>query len=322
MIMGRLPPLPAVRVFEAAARHENFTLAAGELGMTQAAVSYQIRLLEERLGLPLFVRAKQRVTLSDAGRRLAPSVSSAFDTLSEAFSSIVDEDEGVLSISTAQSFASNWLASRLGTFQLAQPELAVRVQTGSNFVDFAGGEADAAIRMGLGPWPGLRHHFLFHLHFTPICSPDFRDRHRLAEPSDLLRVPRLTPGDDWWEQWLCAAEVAEPAAGAAGIRLDSQTTEGQAALAGHGIAMLTPLFWKAELASGRLVQPFPLIACERRAVWLVYPEHKRNQAKIRAFRDWLLREVAAEAAEAPNEVFTPPADASPPNLTAEAAAAV
>src|SRR3954454_542488 len=127
--MRQLPPLPSIRVFEAAARHENFTLAGGELGMTQAAVSYQIRLLGERVGVALFVRSKRRVTLSDAGRRLAPIVSDAFDRLSEGFSGVIDEDESVLAISTAQTFASNWLAAHLGAFQVARPELAVRLQT-------------------------------------------------------------------------------------------------------------------------------------------------------------------------------------------------
>jgi LysR family glycine cleavage system transcriptional activator len=306
--MRHLPPLAAVKVFEAAARHENFTQAAAELGMTQAAVSYQVRLLEERLGVPLFLRSKQRVTLSEAGRKVAPLVSTAFDGLSEAFASLVEEDEGVLTISTAQTFASNWLAGHLGAFQIARPELAVRLQTGNRLVDFARDEADVAVRMGAGPWPGLRAHFLFHHHFTPMCTPEFRDRHGLSESKDVLKVPRLTPDDDWWKQWLSAAGLPVPEERSPGIRLDSQATEGQAAMAGHGLGMLTPMFWKAELRSGRLVQPFPLIACERRGHWLVYPEHQRGRAKIRAFRDWLLREIEAEAADGPAEAFTPPRD--------------
>ena len=304
--MRKLPPLAAVRVFEAAARHENFTLAAAELGMTQAAVSYQMRLLEERLGVPLFLRSKRRVTLTEAGRRVAGPVSAALDGISEAFSGLVDEDESVLSISTAQTFATTWLAPRLGGFQLERPELAVRVGTENRMVDFARDEADVAIRMGQGPWPGLRHHFLFHLHFTPICTPEFRDRHGIETAEDLLRVPRLSPGDAWWKTWLGAAGLVAPEGRTPGILLDSQATEVQAVYSGHGIALLTPLFWRAELASGRLVQPIPLIACDPRAHWLVYPEHKRNRAKVRAFRDWLLREVAAEAPNAPPEVFRAP----------------
>jgi LysR family glycine cleavage system transcriptional activator len=304
--MRRLPPLAAVKVFEAAARHENFTLAAAELGMTQAAVSYQIRLLEERLGVPLFLRSKRRVTLTEAGRRVAQPVSSALDGIAEAFSGLVDDDENVLSISTAQTFASTWLASRLGVFQLQRPELAVRVSTDNAMVDFARDETDVAIRMGLGPWPGLRHHFLFHLHFTPLCTPEFRDRHALAGPADLLHVPRLSPEDDWWKLWLADAGLTPPEGRTPGILLDSQATEAQAVFAGHGIALLTPMFWRAELAAGRLVQPFPLVTCDPRAHWLVYPEHKRSRAKVRAFRDWLLAEIAAEAPNAPAGVFTPP----------------
>jgi LysR family glycine cleavage system transcriptional activator len=305
--MRRLPPLPSVRVFEAAARHENFTLAAAELGMTQAAVSYQVKLLEERLGVPLFHRARQRVTLSEAGRRVAPLLSDAFDRISDAFEGLVGEDESVLTISTAQTFASNWLAPRLGTFQIERPELAVRLQTTSAMVDFARDDVDVALRMGLGPWPGLREHFLFRLHGTPVCTPDFRNRHAIAGPQDLLRVPRLSPEDIWWKLWLADAGVAEPeGVRPGGIRLDSQVTEGNAVLAGHGVGMLTPLFWKAELASGRLVQLFPHVMAEPRALWLVYPEHKRGRAKLRAFRDWLLRAVAEEIPSAPPAVFTPP----------------
>lgn len=307
--MRHLPPLPSVRVFEAAARHENFTLAAGELGMTQAAVSYQIRLLEERLGVPLFVRSKRRVTLSEAGRRLAPVVSDAFDRLSEGFSGLVDEDESVLGISTAQTFASNWLAARLGGFQIARPELAVRLLTSNALADFARDEVDVAVRMGTGPWPGLRQHFLFCLYATPLCTPDFRDRHGLERPEDLLRVPRLNAHDWWWKEWLEAAGVAlEDETPQHGIRLDSQSLEGNAALAGHGVGLLTPLYWNAELAAGRLVQPFDLVVVSGPALWLVYPEHKRGRAKIRAFRDWLLAEMSAEAARAPADAFTPPAE--------------
>ena len=308
--MRHLPPLAAVRVFEAAARHENFTLAAAELGMTQAAVSYQIRLLEERLGVPLFVRARQRVALSDAGRRAAPLVTAALDGISDAFESLVDADESVLTISTHQTFATNWLAPRLGAFQVARPELAVRLQTDSRLVDFARDDVDVAVRMGNGPWPGLRCHFLMRLHSTPVCSPHFRERHRIAEPADLLRVPRLSPDDDWWKNWLALMGVAEPdGVRRPAIRLDSQVAEGNAVLAGHGVGMLTPIFWKSELASGRLIQLFPLVAAEPRSIWLVYPEHKRTRPKIRAFRDWLLAEIEAERSGAPAEIFEEPAPA-------------
>ena len=290
--MRKVPPLTAVRVFEAAARHENFTTAAAELGMTQAAVSYQIRLLEERLGVPLFARAKRRVTLTDAGRRAAPMVSGAFDTLSDAFSEIVAENEAVLTISASQTFASNWMAPRLGAFQLARPELAVRLQTENRLIDFASEEVDVGIRTGTKPWPGLQRHFLFRLTATPMCSPAYRDAHGIAAPQDLLRVTQLNPQDEWWKAWFAAAGVSEEEVRRQpGIRLDSQAMEGSTALAGHGVGMLSPLYWQAEIAAGRLVQLFPLMMEGGPCFWLVYPEHKRNQTKIRAFREWLLSEV-------------------------------
>ena len=305
--MRRLPPLSAVRVFECAARHQNFTAAAGELGMTQAAVSYQIRLLEERLGLPLFARAKGRVSLTEAGRRIAPLLSSAFDTLEEAFSGLVADDEGLLSISTAQSFATTWLAPRLGAFQVRHPDLAVRLSTDNRLIDFSTGEFHAAIRVGRGDWPGLRCHFLFRLSFSPICSAEFAARHHIERPAQLLELPRLTPQDHWWREWLAQVGVVAPdAEGGRGIVLDNQVMEANAAFAGTGIALMTPMFWRAELASGRLVQPFEHLFVSDAVVWLVYPESRRGQRKITLFRDWLLDEVRRAAQSEPAEVFTPP----------------
>ena len=305
--MQRLPPLSAVRVFEAAARYQNFTQAAAELGMTQAAVSYQIRLLEERLGLPLFTRAKGRVTLTEAGRRIAPLVASAFETLEEAFSGLVADDQSILSISTAQTFATTWLAPRLGAFQVKHADLAVRLSTDNRIVDFSTGEFHAAVRIGRGDWPGLRCHFLFRSHVTPICSAEFFARHRLERPDQLHDVIWLSPSDSWWRSWLREVGVeARETETLPGLVLDNQVMEANAAFAGAGIAMMTPMFWRKELEAGRLVQPFPHLHFPGTSHWLVYPEGRRNQAKIAAFRDWLLREVREMAASEPAELFTPP----------------
>jgi LysR family glycine cleavage system transcriptional activator len=307
--MRMLPPLSSVRVFEAAARHQNFTVAAAELGMTQAAVSYQIRLLEERLGLSLFVRAKGRVALTEAGRRIAPKVGSAFETLEDAFSGLLADDETLLSITTAQSFAMTWLAPRLGDFQVRHPQLAVRLSTDNRIVDFSSGEHHCAIRVGLGDWSGLRCHFLLRQHFTPICSAEFQRRHRLEQPEQLLAVPRLSAGDRWWQDWFGDVGVdAGDGAAPPGLGLDNQVMEANAAFAGAGIALMTPLFWRQELASGRLVQPFGHVHLSRTCQWLVYPEPRRNQPKIAAFRSWLLAAMAEEAKTGPKAVFEPPAN--------------
>ena len=306
--MPKLPPLSAVRVFEAAARHQNFTQAAGELGMTQAAVSYQMRILEERLGAPLFARVKGRVQLTEAGRRVAPLVGKAFETLEDAFSGFVAEDQAVLSLSAAQTMATTWLAPRLGSFQIRHPDLAVRLSTDNRLVDFSTGEFHAAIRVGRGEWPGLRSHFMFRLNFTPICSAEFAAQHNLKVPAQLLEVQRLSPGDDWWRDWMREAGVAEPGCGGVdpGLVLDNQVMEANAAFSGAGIALMTPMLWREELKSGRLVQPFEHVHITDRSHWLVYPESRRNQPKIAAFRDWLLAECAKQAQLEPAEIFRQP----------------
>ena len=305
--MRNLPPLSAVRVFEAAALYQNFTQAAAELGMTQAAVSYQVRLLEERLGLSLFARAKGRVSLTESGRRIAPLAASAFDTLEEAFAGLVSDDQGVLSISAVQTFATTWLAPRLGAFQIRHPDLAVRLSTDNRLVDFSTGEFHAAIRIGRGGWSGLKCHFLFRSHVTPICSAEFARRHKLERPEQLHDVLWLSPTDSWWSEWLRGAGVgARPVEGLPGLVMDSQVMEANAAFAGAGIAMMTPLFWRAELESGRLVQPFDHLYFPGNSHWLVYPEARRTQPKIAALRNWLLAEVETLKATEPAALFIPP----------------
>jgi LysR family glycine cleavage system transcriptional activator len=293
--MRRLPPLAAVRVFEAAARHENFTAAANELGMTQAAVSYQVKLLEERLGAPLFRREKRRVVLTDAGRKAAPQITRAFDAIDAAFGAIRADDEAVLTVSTSNTFANTWLAWRLGSFQMNHPEMAVRLLTSDALADFVSDDVDVAIRAGLGGWEELHEELLVRIDFTPMCSPGFLRRHGPFEPDDLLRVPQISPHDPWWPFWLREAGVEVPdGPPRVGVRLDSQAHEGHAAMAGQGIAMLTPFFWRNDLAEGRLVRPFDQVSTRGYAYWLCYPEARRGVAKIRRFREWLLAELARD----------------------------
>jgi len=292
--MRHLPPLAAVRVFEAAARHGNFTRAAEELGMTQAAVSYQVKLLEERLGVALFHRIRRQVTLTEAGRRIAPMVSGAFDTLDSAFAAARAEDESMLTISTSQTFANTWLAWRLGGFQVQHPDMAVRLLVNDALIDFGSEDVDMAVRVGLGPWPGLTADLLLRIDFTPMCSPDFLARHGgRIDPADMLDLPLISPQDPWWAYWLREAGVDVPdGVIKPGIRLDSQANEGNAAMAGQGVAMLTPFFWRNDLADRRLVRLSDQLSSRGYAYWLVYPEQRRNVPKIKRFREWLLVEIA------------------------------
>jgi LysR family glycine cleavage system transcriptional activator len=297
--MRRRPPLAAIRAFEAAARTENFTAAAAELGMTQAAVSYQVKSLEERMGAPLFVREKGRVRLTPLGARLLPSLSNAFDTIEAAFATHREEDESLLTITTTQTFANTWLAWRLGAFQIDHPELAVRMSASNEVVDLRSGDADVAIRAGRGDWEGLDHHELFKSSFTPMASPECvasveRELGRKLEPDDLLHRNRINPSDDWWLQWF--ADNGAPADDGIfrrpGVRLDSQADEGHAAMAGQGFALLTPLLWKGDVAAGRLRVPFPdRVSTRGWAYWLIYPSERRMVPKVKRFREWLLAEM-------------------------------
>ena len=303
--MRRLPPLAAIRAFEAAARTENFTAAAAELGMTQAAVSYQVKSLEERLGAPLFIREKGRARLTPLGARLLPPLSSAFDSIEAAFASHREEDESLLTVTTTHTFANTWLAWRLGAFQMEHTDLAVRMTTSNEVCDLRAGDADVAIRAGGGGWEGMEHHRLFESQFTPMASPDCiaaveRKLGRRLEPNDVPNQNLINPNDDWWQQWFSDNGVPadEFVLKRPGIRLENQANEGHAAMAGQGFALLTPLLWKGDVAAGRLQVPFPdRISARGWAYWLVYPADRKLTPKIKRFKEWLISEMERSKAD-------------------------
>ena len=293
---AKLPPLAAIRAFEAAARHQSFTRAAAELGMTQAAVSYQIRLLEDRIGAPLFRRLPRQVALTEAGRRLAPAVTEAFEALRSAFEGIGPAVDKRLTMSVLPTFAAHWLVPRLGRFQAAHPQIAVQLDISNDVVDFSRDEFDLAIRSGLGDWPDLEAHCLLASHFTPVCSPQLLQGGEVSTPADILALPLIGPGDPWWKEWFAAAGLgAVDLSDRPGHTLPNQQFEGMAAMAGQGVALVNPRFFAADLAAGRLVQLFDLVVEAERSYWLVYPKARRRSHKIRAFRDWILAEAACDA---------------------------
>jgi LysR family glycine cleavage system transcriptional activator len=305
--MLHLPPLSAIRVFEAAARLENFTAAAQELGMTQAAVSYQVRLLEERLGISLFHRLGRKVALTAKGHEIAPVLTRAFDQMRQGFAALTQDHSAVLTISCTNSFAHLWLAPRIGAFQMRHPQLAVRIQAEDAVVDLARVGVDLAIRGGKGDWPGLEARLLAHNRLVPMCSPAWLDRHGpIADAQALHTLPRLSPDDMWWHEWFAAMAVeADPAQGPPGIALDSQVMEGRAAIAGQGVAILNHFLWKAEIESGLLVEAVPSSVREIASYWVVYPPHIRNTPKVKAFRDWIMADFAAEIAADPEGRYLP-----------------
>lgn len=290
-----IPPLAALRAFEAVARHLSFTRAAEELGMTQAAVSYQIRLLEERLGTPLFLRKPRGIVLTETGALFARPTVDAFDMLRETYSDPSADAVSTLSISTVPTFAGAWLSQRLGKFQMGHPNLAVRLETSDSIVDFAREDITVAIRAGDGDWPGLEAHFLMPIAYTPMLSPDLARKHRLEQPSDLLKLPLLDRDDAYWALWMREAQVDfVERYGKPGLIMSTDLHEARAALAGYGVAMLMPRFFRHELSSGTLIQPFAQLSSMGRGFWLVYPKGRRNRPAIRKFRAFLLDEIACE----------------------------
>lgn len=293
--MDSIPPLAALRVFESVARHMSFTTAARDLGMTQAGVSYQIRLLEDRLGGLLFLRKPRGIELTALGARLARPTHEAFDLLRAAFAPVQGTE--TLAISTLATLAGNWLSQRLGRFQMENPAIAVRLETSDHLVDFAREDVDVAIRMGDGDWPGLTAQRLFPFDFTPMLSPALAERHGpLTDPAQIVPLPWIDRNDPAWGIWLAAAgarlSCTDPPR--PGLTLGTQIHEARAAMAGEGVALLTPRFFRFELATGALVQPFDITATDGKAYWLVYPPARRNRPAIRAFRRFLMAEVAAD----------------------------
>ena len=291
----RLPPLNTLRVFDAVVRHMSFTRAADELGMTQAAVSYQIKLLEDRVGTALFRRLPRKLALTEAGQGLVLPVRDALGRLADAFAAARMEEDSVLRITAIHTFATNWLVPRLGRFTQAYPQYRVCLDTSLRAIDLVAEQIDIGIRSGRGQWSGLTAESLIPISLTPMVCPALLASIGGAEsPLDLLKLPLLREDDNAWEDWFALTGHMVPPGIARGPQLDTRQIMGRAAIEGQGVALLVPEFFTDEIAAGRLVQPFPQLLISPLHYYLAYPKSRQHLPKIRAFRSWILGELAAE----------------------------
>ena len=286
-------PLASIRVFEAAARLRSFTRAAEELGMTQAAVSWQIKALEGRLGQSLFRRLPREVQPTEGGERLSRAATEAMTLLRRAVSDLTEADEHILSITTLATLATQWLAPRLGAFQLANPGLAVRLDTNPTLLDLSRENFVVGLRAGHGDWPGLESQLLMPSIFTPLCPPTMAEKLKLAEPADLLDAPRIGLEKEW-AAWFAAAGVVSPTRAAARLTADYQVLEVASALDDQGVALASPILFAREIRNGLLVRPFRETVSFHSGYYLVWPEGRRRSPKIARFRDWLQAQADAD----------------------------
>lgn len=313
--LPRLPPLNALRAFEAAARHLSFATAAKELHVTPAAVSHQIKGLEEYVGHGLFRRLARGLELTRAGRAFAPKLREGFERFAEAVDELqAIEDSATLSVSVATSFATRWLAPRLHRFVSAHPELDVRINASTRLIDPKGDQlaardavagppvedADIVVRFGTGDYPGFRVDRLLPVVVTPMCSPRLLEGdHPLRSAADLKHFVLIhdnllyDDGRPLWDAWFAAAGV--PGADTAhGLRFSHAMLALEAAADGMGVALGMPVLAGSDLASGRLVAPLAFCLPLKFAYYIVSGPHTAEREDVTAFRNWLLAEAARD----------------------------
>ena len=295
-MLRQLPPLNALKAFEAAARYESFTRAAEELCVTQGAVSHQVKALEVELGIKLFNRERQRLIITEAGREYLVVLRDAFDRIAVGTERLVQrQSSGVITVSTSPDFAAKWLVNRLGRFAETHPGIDLRVSATLHHVDFAREDVDLAVRHGDGNWAGLDVVRLCTEQLFAVCSPKLlAGRNRITKPSDVLKFPLLHLDDsNAWAKWFEAVDL-KVADHLHGPVLNRASMVIDAAIDGQGIALARTTLAATDLINGRLVRPFAEALRLSKAYWIVCPKATSALPKITTFRDWLLAEAASD----------------------------
>jgi LysR family glycine cleavage system transcriptional activator len=296
--------LNALRAFEAAARHLNFSRAAEELLVTHAAISHQLKQLEEQLGVRLFTRTPRGVTLTEAGAALKPELSASFDRISKSLDGIARQaSPSVISVTTTPSFASRWLVPRLPSWRKASGgRIDVNLIPTLQMLDLTRGEADIAIRCGIPPWTGLKADHLLPVHMTPVCSPQLPGFVAgFDKPRDLLESTLLhadvgeNPMGTEWQTWLNEAGVRTDRR-LPGLSFRDPALSMEAAISGVGVAIGYVELVRTDLAFGRLAQPFELAVEHPFSYYLVYPAQHKSDPMIGAFRNWIMSDMLDDAA--------------------------
>lgn len=290
----RLPPLRTVQYFEAAAEHENFVVAAEEIGVSKGAISQQVKLLEQFLGQQLFARSGRGVRLTDTGRRYHSAVRNALSTLERATVRLAGpQGRNVLRLSVVPAFASMWLVPRLSDFQDRFPTIDTQISAEAEMIDFERDDAHIGIRYSLGNARNLTSVPLGRDVIFPVCSPHYRATHGLAAPQDLARC-RLLHDTIWsgdWPRWAAAVGVTLPNLGA-GQYFTLYSMAIDAARSGAGVAMGHELLVRHELDSGRLVRPFEASVEAEEQYYMVHPRRAAHLDFVKNFEAWLAERIA------------------------------
>ena len=295
-MIRRLPPLNALKAFEAAARHLSFTRAAEELFVTQAAVSHQIKSLEDFLSMKLFVRKRRALFLTEEGQVYYLALKDIFQSLSDATERLLAKgDTGAITVALQTSFAIQWLVPRLNQFSVMHPDIDVRIQAVDTNEGFLTDDVDVAIYFGRGHWEGVKADKLHTEYLTPVCSPIlFQGDKPLNTLDDLAEHTLLHHSSrDAWLDWIKHFDVK-------GVNVDHgpifshSTLVQQAATLGQGIALGHSVLARAEIQAGRLICPFEEKLVTQDAYYLVCHQSQADLGKIAAFRAWLISQVQAE----------------------------